>query len=197
MGKRLEKAIAAVAPQMALKRAAARQALQIVDSGYDHYGANLLKRSMVGWNFTSRDAASDIEVNLNILRQRSRDAYMGVPLATGALRTLRTNTIASGLQPTPQIDGDYLNLNPEQVGELQAQIMREFRLWANSPLCDADRIDTFYQLQQLAFLGWLMNGDSFALMPMRHDMRKRWKPWDTAMILRTTRFATPLHPVFS
>lgn len=169
MGKRLEKAIAAVAPQMALKRAAARQALQIVDSGYDHYGANLLKRSMVGWNFTSRDAASDIEVNLNILRQRSRDAYMGVPLATGALRTLRTNTIASGLQPTPQIDGDYLNLNPEQVGELQAQIMREFRLWANSPLCDADRIDTFYQLQQLAFLGWMMNGDSFALMPMRHD----------------------------
>lgn len=189
MGERLEKVIAAVAPQTALKRAAARHGLEILNSGYSHSGANVLKRSMAGWNFTSRDAASDIEANLDVLRQRSRDAYMGVPLATGALRTLRTNTIASGLQPTPQIDGEYLGLKPEQVGQLQAQIMREFRLWANSPLCDADRIDTFYQLQQLAFLGWMMNGDSFALMPMRHDVGM---PYDLRVrVIEADRICSP------
>lgn len=42
---------------------------------------------------------------------------------------------------------------------LQAQIVREFSLWADTPVCDAEEIDNFYQLQQLAFLGYLMNGD--------------------------------------
>jgi len=47
---------------------------------------------------------------------------------------------------------------------LQAQIMREFDLWADTPSCDADRLGNFYQLQQLAYIGYLMNGDSFALL---------------------------------
>lgn len=164
-----DKAIEAVAPTAALKRKAARRALAVLDSGYGNYGANLAKRSMVGWMFGGGDAKADIEDNLDTLRQRSRDAYMGVPLATGAIKTLRTNTIANGLRPTPQIDGTFLRMSTEQVGELQAQIMREFELWAGTPMCDADRIDNFYQLQQLAFLGALMNGDAFALLPMRRD----------------------------
>ncbi len=42
-------------------------------------------------------------------------------------------------------------------------------LWADTPVCDAERMDNFYQLQQLAFLSYLMNGDTIALLPMKHQ----------------------------
>ena len=105
--------------------------------------------------------------------------YMGIPTATAALKTLRTNVIAGGLMPSPQIDGEFLRMTNEQVEELQAQILREFSLWADSPVCDADRVDDFYSLQQLAYLGSLMNGDSFAVLQTKkrpgcpYDLRVR------------------------
>lgn len=165
----LDKAIAAVAPRAALRRAVARQGLRIINSGYGNYGANMSKKSMRGWTFYGGSAKEDIEDNIEVLRQRSRDAYMGVPVATGAIKTKRTNVIGSGLVPTPQPDAEFLHMTPEQTEELQAQILREFYLWADSPLCDADRIDSFWKLQQLAYIGYLMNGDAVALLPMRHQ----------------------------
>ena len=87
------------------------------NTGYSNYGANLQKKSLRGWTYYGGDAKRDIEDNINTLRQRSRDAYMGVPTATAALKTLRTNTVAAGLTPTPQLDGEYL------------------RMWTGSPNC--------------------------------------------------------------
>lgn len=77
--------------------------------------------------------------------------------------------------PAPQIDGEYLGLTEGEMERLQAQIVREFSLWADTPVCDAERIDNFYQLQQLAFLGYLMNGDEIALLPMK---RQVGQPYD-------------------
>ena len=166
----MDRAIAAVAPEHALRRAAARESLRFINSGYGNYGASTTKKSMRGWLFAGGSAKEDIEDNLKTLRERSRDAYMGVPIATGALKTMRTNVVASGLTPSPQIDADFLNMTPEQANDLQTQIVREFSLWADSPLCDADRVDNFYKLQQLAFLAYMMNGDAFAVLPMRHNV---------------------------
>ena len=175
----LDKYIASVAPAWGLKRAAARTALKFANSGYGNYGANLSKKSMRGWLYYGGSPKEDIEDNLDVLRQRSRDAYMGIPTASGALKTLRTNVVAGGLMPSPQIDAEYLKLTNEQAEELQAQILREFALWADTPVCDADRVDNFYKLQQLAFLSYLMSGDVFALLPMKtqagqpYDLRVR------------------------
>ncbi len=159
--------------------AAERALISAVNSGYSHYGASRTKANVRGWNSYSGSAKEDIEDNLDLLRQRSRDAYMGIPSATAALKTLRTNVIAGGLMPSPQIDGDYLKLSDERVEELQAQILREFSLWADSTACDADRVDDFYGLQQLAFLSSLMNGDAFATLTLKqrpqqpYDLRVR------------------------
>ena len=163
----IDRAIAAVAPGAALRRAAARRGLELMNSGYGNYGANTTKKSMRGWLYGGGSAKEDIEDNLDILRQRSRDAYMGVPTAAAALKTLRTNVIASGLVPAPKLDADFLGLGPEAASELQAKIIREFSLWADTSACDADGFDNFYQLQQLAFLSVLMNGDAFALLQER------------------------------
>ena len=163
----LDRCIAAVSPVRAVKRAAARTALEFANSGYGNYGANLSKKSMRGWMYHGGSAQEDIEDNIDVLRQRSRDAYMGIPVATASLKTLRTNVVAGGLMPSPQIDAEYLKLTDEQAEALQAQILREFALWADTPVCDADRVDNFYKLQQLAFLSFLMSGDAIALLPMK------------------------------
>ena len=165
----LERAIAAIAPVSAAKRAAARQALSIINSGYGNYGANVTKKSMRGWNYFGGSAKEDIEDNISVLRQRSRDAYMGVPTATAALKAMRTNVVAGGLMPAPQIDSEFLGLTDEQTNGLREQIVREFALWADTPMCDADRMDNFYKLQRLAFLSYCMNGDTIALLPMKHQ----------------------------
>lgn len=165
----LDKCIAAVSPVRAVRRAAARTALEFVNSGYGNYGANLTKKSMRGWMYYGGSPKEDIEDNLDVLRQRSRDAYMGIPTASAVLKTKRTNVVAGGLIPSPQIDAEYLGLTQEQEETLQAQILREFSLWADTPVCDADRVDNFYKLQQLAFLSYLMNGDAFALLPMKEQ----------------------------
>lgn len=163
----LDRAVAAVSPVQGLRRAAARRALEVTNSGYGNYGANLTKKSLIGWLFRGGSAKEDIEDNIDTLRQRSRDAYMGIPTASAALKTFCTNVVAGGLIPSPQIDAEFLGLTREQAEELQGKIMREFALWADTTECDADGLGNFYKLQQLAYMGFLMNGDSFALLPFQ------------------------------
>ena len=177
----LDKAIAAISPEKGYRRAMARTALSIINNGtgYGNYGASHTSRSMRSWHVGGGSAKEDIEDNLETLRKRSRDAYMGIPLATGAIKTLRTNVVGSGLVPTPQVDADYLHLNEEQADRLQAQISREFELWADSTLCDAAGMDNFWRLQTLAFTSFLMSGDAFAAVQISEH-----PPWPYTLRLR-------------
>ena len=99
----LDKAIAAISPEKGYRRAVARAALSVMNNGtgYGNYGASHTSRSMRSWHVGGGSAKEDIEDNLETLRKRSRDAYMGIPLAAGAIKTLRTNVVGSGLVPTP------------------------------------------------------------------------------------------------
>lgn len=175
----LDKAISSVAPQWGLKRAGARQRLQILDSGYGNYGASHGKKSMLGWLYGGGSHKEDIEDHLPTLRQRSRDLYMGVPLATGAVKTCRTNVVGAGLKLKSQIDFDFLGISEDDARQLERKIEREFSLWADSTACDIERLDNFCELQQLAFLNWLMSGDVLVMLPttkrpeMPYDLRIR------------------------
>lgn len=146
-------------------------------SGYGNYGASHTKKSLAGWLYGGGSAKEDIQDNLSTLRQRCRDLYMGVPLATGALKTCRTNVIGSGLRLKSQIDYEALGMDEEAARDLERKIEREFSLWADSTACDLERLDNFYELQQLAFLNWLMSGDVIATLPvtkranMPYDLR--------------------------
>lgn len=133
--------LTAIAPERAVKRVAAQTAIRAINSGYSNYGASLHKKSMRGWMWHGGSPKEDIEDNLRVLRERSRDAYMGVPLATGAIKTMRTNVVCGGLTPTPQIDNAFLGISDEEAQKINEQIAREFALWANKPTCDADRMN--------------------------------------------------------
>lgn len=181
--------IATVAPQLALKRAAARQKMEILNSGYSNYGANTYKKSLIGWNYAGGSWREDINDNLSILRQRSRDLYSGVPIATGAVKTMRTNVVGRGLMLKPTVDAEVLGITAEEAQELEKRISREWALWAESPDCDMMRIDNFYELQQLAFLNWLISGDCFALLPVKP---RRNQPYDLRVqLVEADRVSSP------
>lgn len=170
----LDRFAAAVAPSWAVKRQTARQKLAVMNSGYGNHGASRRKKSLLGWLFGGGSPDEDIIENLEVLRQRSRDLFMGgAALAAGALKTTRTNVVGIGLTLKPAIDTDFLGIPEEEAQELKRKILREWRLWAESADCDAARQNNFYELQQLAFLSQLMSGDCFVLLPMttrRHSV---------------------------
>ena len=187
--KTIDGVIAAVSPQLALKREAARHKMQILNSGYGNYGANVTKKSMLGWDYYSASWREDINDNLLILRQRSRDIYMGVPIGRAAINTMRTNVVGRGLMPKPTIDADVLNLSPEQAKELERKISKEWELWAESADCDMARLDNFYELQQLAFLNWLASGDTLALLPVKP---RKNQPYDLRVqLIEADRLSSP------
>lgn len=162
----LDKAIRTISPERALKRFEARRKLEILNSGYSRHGGSYAKKSLIGWLSGGSDADADIVDNLETLRNRSRDLYMGSPLATGALKTVRTNVVGSGLALNAQIDAKFLGLTEEQAKEWEEDTEREWRLWSESVNCDAERRQTFFQLQSLVLLSALMSGDVFVTMPI-------------------------------
>ncbi|MFP3340445.1 hypothetical protein R0J91_20865, partial [Micrococcus sp. SIMBA_131] len=74
-------------PDAGLKRSLARQKIDVLNYGYGNHGANTRKKSMLGWLTDSKSVLEDIEHNVPKLRERSRDLFMGAPLAAGALKT--------------------------------------------------------------------------------------------------------------
>lgn len=162
----LDKVIGYISPKKALQREVTRQKLKMINSGYGEHGASTKKKSLVGWLTRSGSVLEDIERNIPKLRERSRDLYMGAPFATGALKTIRTNVVGSGLRLNAQIDYEYLGMTLEEADEWETKAEREFELWADSVHCDAQRMNNFYELQQLAFTSQLMSGDNFVLLPL-------------------------------
>ena len=147
----------------------------IRNTGYSESGASRVKKSLRGWTANSKSPFEDIDANLDILRQRSRDLYMGAPLATSAIKTNRTNVVGSGLKLKAQIDYEYLGMTREQANAWEINTEREFGVWAESVWCDALRLNNFYELQQIALMSWLLNGDGFAVI--KHDGPTNWMPY--------------------
>ncbi|MGO4890300.1 phage portal protein [Anaerobacillus sp. MEB173] len=172
-----------------------RKRARVVNQGYSQHGANTRKNSLAGWMSSLGSVLEDIERNVPKLRERSRDLFMGAPLATGALKTIRTNVVGSGLKLNSQIDYEYLGMTLQEADDWETKVEREFALWADSVHCDAQRMNNFYELQQLAFLSWLMSGDCFSLLPIipRPNM-----PYDIRVqLIEADRVCTPLRKELS
>ncbi|WP_439685096.1 Portal protein [Cupriavidus oxalaticus] len=159
-------------PAAGNRRAHART-VQAYSGAYE--GASRTKRSLKNWFAFGGSADADLIPQLADLRNRSRDLARNNPLARGAINTVVTNVVGTGLAPQSAIDRDVLGLTPEEATAWQRQAQREFALWADSKECDAALKQTFYELQQLAFRSTVENGDSFVLTPNfdRHSTRYR------------------------
>jgi lambda family phage portal protein len=136
-------------------------------TGYAQYGANLSKNSLAGWLWRGSDADGDIGLNIQVLRERSRDAFMGIPMACGAIETYDTNVIGEGLYPAPAVDGDALGLDEAETAALNLELMTKFGWWADDPReCDFEAKYDFPTLQHVAFQSMLCSGDCPVLFPL-------------------------------
>ena len=93
------------------------------------------------------------------------------PLAGGALNTITTNVVGSGLTVQPQVDGEYLGLGEQQVIDLQALFERHWSAYSESQFCTLDGDQSFVESQDLALRSCLERGDVFAMLPTRAPSR--------------------------
>lgn len=147
---------------------------------YTNGGASRYRNDMKGFNVTVNTPDEDIGENLDTLVARSLDLFMNSPLATGAIKTIRTNVIGSGLKLNAAIDFEYLKLTSDQANEWEKDIEREWRLWSESPNCDATRRMNFGQIQQLATVSSLISGDCFVTLPRK---KRAGTPYQTTVQL--------------
>ena len=160
----LDRAIAAVAPGWAAQRMKAR-AVMAFGGGY--FGGSKGRRpALSNWAPGSADADGDLAPDLADLRAYSRDLARTSALASGAISTVVTNVVGTGLAVQPSPDATFLGLSESQAQAWTDKVQREWKLWAESSDCDITRTQNFYALQALAFRSVLESGDVFALPTM-------------------------------
>ena len=158
--------------------------------GYGAYGANRRKIALEEWHARSANADFDITANLPLLRTRSRDLFMGSPIAAAAILALRTDVVGNGLWVMPQVDARVLGLSKTAAAEINKRISDEFELFAASVEADWNRRSTFYQLQDLVFTSVQISGDVLVLLPMRE---RRGALYDTRVrLIEADRVASPV-----
>lgn len=158
-------------------------------TGYGNHGASQTKNSMIGWLVNGYSAEDDIDKHGATLRRRARDLYAGGGLARSGPATMVTNVVGWGIRPKPKIDGEVLGMTDEACDEWERNTLREFSIWAENNMCDAERQKNFYALQQLAFRSHLVSGDVFVLFGMKENVRT---PYQTTLrLLESDRISTP------
>lgn len=170
----LDRMVALISPERGLRRMAARNTMSMLGFGPANEGASA-KRNFRAWGVSSGDADADLMPEQDTLRDRTRDLYRNNCLGRGAIRTLRTNVVGSGLRLNANVDRDFLGMTDEQAEAWERNTEREFNLWAETQFADATINDNFYGLQGLAFLTVLTGGDCFALLPW---VKRKGCPYD-------------------
>lgn len=139
--------------------------VKVINSGYGDQGASHSKQSFRSFSARSYSPAYDITRHTATLRSRARSLYMGAPIATSAVKSLRTSVVGRGLHLNATPDFAILGISREEASEWARKTEREFALWAESKQAsDISGMHDFYELQQLALTAWKMSGDAFCLI---------------------------------
>lgn len=161
----LDRAIGVFSPAWAKNRLRDRMAIAVA-GGYFGNGGKRTRPGLSNWNPGAADADADISPDLVDLRAYSRDLARTSALAGGAISTVVTNVVGTGLAAQPSPDMEFLGLSEEEAKAWTAGVMREWKLWAESTDCDLTRTQNLYGLQSLAFRSALESGDVFGLPTM-------------------------------
>lgn len=140
-----------------------REETQIKNTGYSEGGASHTSGILKAYHPVRASAKSDIDANLYTLRNRSADQAINTPIGAAAIQTSSMHAVGAGLKVFPKIHYLDLGLTHEEAREWNRRTRREFDLWAASKHCDLYRRNSFYDLQDLAYVAYLVDGDSFAL----------------------------------
>ena len=143
------------------------------NSGYSEGGASHNNKSLKGYNPRKLGYKADIGANLSTLRDRSADLAINTPVGTAAINTSTTHTVGAGLNVFPRPKFQILGISAEEARAWARKVRVEFDLWAESKDCDIYRKNNLYDMQSIAYQGYLTDGDSFAVFrrkPTTPDM---------------------------
>lgn len=173
----------------------AKETAQIKNSGYSEGGASLTSSILKSYLPLRLSSKADIDANLPLLRNRSADQAINTPIGAAAIQTSAIHAIGSGLKVFPRIRYQELGLTHEEARTWQKKARREFDLWAASKHCDLYRRNNFYDLQDMAYIAYLVDGDSFALFRRKPPMP--YMPYTLRLqILEGNRISNPLDGSF-
>lgn len=141
------------------------------NSGYSHGGASLIKKVLKTFLPRHYSAKTDIDANLSILRDRAYDLAINSPLGAAAITTQATGVIGSGLKVFPRINHREIGVKAEVARAWARKTKFEFELWANNIKCDYSGRNNFNELQNIAFVTYLTDGDSFCVFRRRIPSR--------------------------
>jgi lambda family phage portal protein len=151
-------------PQRAMQRYKARAMIGAYEKSGGYIGASRSRPALGAYNPISGDVNEDTIQDLPTLRTRARDLVRNAPIAGGAIKTMVTYVIGTGLSMRASIDGTKLGLESGQAGIWQDDVNSRFSLWAESTDCDIARGLNFYGIQALAFRSMLESGDVFCIL---------------------------------
>lgn len=152
-------------PRSALENTKARIVLDGI-SAVSNQGASKTSRSMRSWIPWGGSPTTDLNNEERAtLTSRSRDAYRNQPIARAAITRVCSNVVGSGLRLQCRLDHKVLGFSEERTEEIADSIESEFRIYADSPECDAERTLNLYGMQNLSLATALMSGDSFIATP--------------------------------
>jgi len=162
----IDKAIGYFSPETLLKRTHARMAVGAFQAtGYITGGQR--KRSMRGWWPRRKTADADMLPVRDSSVASCRDLAMNTPLALAPLVRIKTKVVGAGLTLQSRIDRRVLALGDDAADAWERKTEREFRVWAETQMCDITLGQNFYELQASAIYNACLSGDVFIALPFK------------------------------
>jgi lambda family phage portal protein len=158
--------------------------------GGSYTGARGDRRALSEWNPLASSPDADIIGDLPTLRARSRDLCRNAPLASGAVNTVETNAVGTGLRVQVRIDRELLGLSDEQADAWEKSAERIFRYQAEGRYLDVAGRDTFAQQQRKVLRGALESGDMIVMN--RQKVRRGALVAHTLQLIEADRVCNPL-----
>lgn len=175
----VDRVINAVSPKWGLERIRARATISALDStGFIGPGSG--RRSVASWHPGLNTADEDIIPNREDIVAGSRDLSMNTPIATAALKRIRTNVVGGGLTLQSRIDYDFLGITEVEAEKWERDVEREFNMWARSKYCDSTMTQNFFEMQASAVYNAALSGEVFAILPM---IKRPRSPYSTCIKL--------------
>jgi len=145
-----DKLIEPIAPNLALSRAKARYAINVIEEhGKRRFEGASRGPRMSGWKRPGTNADSAISGGIKVLRNSSRDLTRNNPWAAKALNVIANNTVGTGIK------GSIVGRNKTQTAKL-AQL---WDIFVNTTMIDINGRMDLTGIQRLAIEGVAESGD--------------------------------------
>lgn len=152
-------------PEAEARRVRARSMMAYFSNDGGYVGADRTRSATRAFNPANTSADRATLGSIGRLRALSRDMVRNNPLAGGAVNTVTTSVVGTGLTVKPMPRWRLLGITEQQARAWSDTARELFELWAMNPAwCDVSRRLNFYQLQELCFRSALESGDGIGLL---------------------------------